>query len=69
MVIAPQRQQVTNSDFVFSNENCCFRCAKMLFDMQKRYYCGITQKPVKPYNKACVRFNEISGRFGGFTKT
>lgn len=57
-----------NNNFVYSDDSCCFRCSRHYFDLVKRDYCNRDGHTVKPYNKACAYFNEIRGRFGGWTE-
>ena len=58
----------TTDNFVHSDENCCLRCSRLRYDLQRKDYCSRDGHQVKPYHKACEHFNEICGRFGGWTK-
>lgn len=55
-------------NFVYSDEPCCFRCSRLYFDIDKGDCCKWDGHQVKPYLRACEHFNEICGRFGGWTK-
>lgn len=56
-------------DFVYSDEPCCMRCSYLRFDMDRMTdYCKRDGHAVKQYYRACEHFNEILGRFGGWTK-
>ena len=55
-------------EFVYSDEPCCMRCSYLRFDMDRMTdYCKRDGHAVKQYYKACEHFNEILGRFGGWT--
>lgn len=43
------------------------RCSLLRYDLVKRDYCMRDGHQVKPYFRACEHFNEILGRFGGWT--
>lgn len=59
------------SKFVFSNEPCCFRCSHFRCNVGRNgkveYYCNRYGCAVKGWYAACEHFNEICGRFGGWT--
>lgn len=54
-------------NFVHSDEPCCFRCSLLFYDIVKHDCCKRDGHQVKPYFRACEHFNEIRGRFGGWT--
>lgn len=56
-----------DTNFVYSDEPCCLRCSLLRYDLVKRDYCMRDGHQVKPYFRACEHFNEILGRFGGWT--
>lgn len=58
-----------NKFFVFSDEPCCLRCSRFMCNVGRTtcYYCNLDGHEVKGWYAACEHFNEIRGRFGGWT--
>lgn len=56
------------SRLAFSDEPCCFRCSRLRFDTDRMTdYCNLDGHTVRGWYAACEHFNEICGRFGGWT--
>ena len=57
-----------DTNFVYSDEPCCFRCSRLRHDVDRHTdYCWRDGHAVKQYYRACEYFNKICGRFGGWT--